>query len=679
MLTKFLFFAVFFMGFWAQAAGPQVYEEKKLFYSDLKDGKTDWLQTSTEFFPANSALKLPSFVDLYEVTKNKNGIGSYVVVRSSFYLGLGIDQIRGRMVNPQTLSMHSKRLKVLSCVESRCKANIKTTFADINVQVAYGLVEKKNASGPWESFFTALHNPDFVAAQEFTKIETVFAQGSSFSAFYSMGPELTWVQSYQIFSLKDSAYEKARMIPFFNLEKNVRGVIRDMILDARSAVLQERKYSAISASPQRMPAVSGHDRGLYSQDSYKLVDTDGDEALIQRAEVVPGHILKALFNDDKFSSSTDPWKPEVWESEDPLAGKVTPPAKPSGPSVQGREKPIHVEKFSEMLDQVLFEESQRGLTPVVGAFHEWSPETREKHLGKNAVVGFSKLFICLSLGFTNRFMKTGHEQDLWKWLVQQDYNSVTLPELFRASYRLSQGDVYLSLLTIENLLAANWRYRGREALPATKRLRPITSGYNYDKDKFGTWYHFFGMILYGYRTGSGFKANFVGRAEALGSNILSKGVDKTQKQWFNKLGGYIGEDLRESVATGRYQRGPSNPGVLAESYYLNRSEDFRDRLPLLQSQDLQLKAQAGMGGDSAIEIEIQNKGREDLLECVADIMTDYGAGYYAPFKIRRHGVSVEAQKTLTFSLPQERRRLKGVRVFIGECRQGNPQAMEWKR
>ena len=76
---------------------------------------------------------------------------------------------------------------------------------------------------------------------------------------------------------------------------------------------------------------------------------------------------------------------------------------------------------------------------------------------------------------------------------------------------------------------------------------PIANGYNYDSDRYGTWYHLFGMMLYGY-VKDGTHANFIGRVEALGSNVLSRhSVDKTQKQWMNKEGGFVGQNLKKLV------------------------------------------------------------------------------------------------------------------------------------
>lgn len=676
MLKRHVFSIFLVMTSWsaAMAVSPvSVVEEKQLLFTDIKDGRVDRIQTATQFVPAVEAAKIPRYMDIYGVAKNTEGIRNIIVVRSSFYLPLSINEIRQRMSSPLEVSRYSKNLKVKSCAGSECAGEIKTSMASLAISLRYGSIDKSHVPTEWETAFLVLHYPDLIAAQEFTQIESVFARGGSYTAFYKMGDNLTWAQSYQVFSAKESAYAKARLIPFLNLDKTIRNTIRDLLMDARSSILQEQVYASLVVGlASRMPAANGYDKDLYTQKSYRVIDPEGDAALIERAAKVPMNALKALFQNDDFGSITDPWQPEPWEMVEPLAGKnAEPVVKGPGPSIQGRDKPIKPEEFTEMMKQVLREEAPRGNKATVGIFHRWAPETVQN--AKSPVLVFSKLFVVLSMGFSSRFMTTGHETDLWKWIVAQDYNSITFPEMFRASLRIHRGDVYLALLTIENLLSANWRYGGRENMPVTKRLRPITSGYNYSEDKYGTWYHFYGMILYGYVTGSGFKSSFVGRSEALGSNMLSPGVDKTQKQWFNKMGGFIGADLREAVASGSYLREPFHPAALKEDYYLNRSEDFRDRLPVRQSAVLSAQIRRSFD-DTSSSIRIENMGDESFANCVVEVMVDKGAGYYSPFKYTILNVTLPARQQTELSLAEAPPR--GVRLFVSSCQQGSDQQLE---
>lgn len=657
-------------------AAPQVLEEKQLLYKDINDGNTDRMQTSIQFVPVDSSGSIPSYLDIYGLRKNKAGIASYVVVRSTFFLPLSIDEARARIVNPMVLSQYSKKLKVQSCSGAQCEVSIPTFISDIQMTLKYAQVDPSNASGTWIEFLKALHNPDFVTLHEFEKIAAVFKHGSSFSAFYNRGPRLTWVQGYQIFSVKQSAYDKGKRIPFFNLEKSIRGMIEDLLLDARSSLLREKKYTFFMNSSTRLPAATGPAQELTQQKADKVDDPQGDEALIDRALQMPGKLFQVLFGIGEVALQHPRLAPHEWERQD-LAPKSD--SEPSdlaeeGVSIQGRDAPIHLRRFSEMVDQVLLEEFQRGLTPRRGLFHEWSPETLRKHKGLNVVTKFSKLFVCLAIGITSTYMKTGQEKNLWDWLLAQDENSVTFPELFRASYRLHGGDVYLSLLSIENILSSHWRYKSRESLPSTKRLRPITSGYNYDGDKYGTWYHFFGMILYGYTTGQGFTSDLVGRIEAVGSNILSPHLDQTQKQWYNKLGGYIGANLRKSVIYQTFRHRASNPTVLEESYYLNQHEDFRDRLPLEKSAQLSLQVHVGKSQTPLLRVVIGNKSPQELKSCVVEVMRNFGKGYFGPGTRLYKKISLQAGGQTEFSWVGQRPR--AVRVYVSRCEQGPDQATE---
>ena len=113
--------------------------------------------------------------------------------------------------------------------------------------------------------------------------------------------------------------------------------------------------------------------------------------------------------------------------------------------------------------------------------------------------------------------------DLYNWMVAQTEGSLELVDVFRKSYRLNNGDIYKTLMTIENVLAHQWHNPKRESLTINSRLKPITSGHEYGEDKFGTWYHLFEIMLYGYVEG-GVRAHIIGRVEALGSKMLSPGV-----------------------------------------------------------------------------------------------------------------------------------------------------------
>ena len=247
-------------------------------------------------------------------------------------------------------------------------------------------------------------------------------------------------------------------------------------------------------------------------------------------------------------------------------------------------------------------------------------------------------------------------------MLAQSYNSITLPSLFQQSYILNEGDVYLTLLTIENVLASNWRFPGRENMPLTKRLKPIVSGYNYDSDRYGTWYHLFGMILFGYIK-SGTTANLVGRVEAQGSDVMAGfNVDKTQKQWMNKQGGFVGQNLKRMVLTGSWSQIPLTPENLSEDHYLNRTEDFRDRLTYNLSSEVKAEA---WGQLQTLETLRLTSLQQSLSKCQIDLIFDNGHGFDSRNKSSFQHQDLIAGQSLI--LPFSKNPVKAVRIFIKDC------------
>jgi hypothetical protein len=221
-----------------------------------------------------------------------------------------------------------------------------------------------------------------------------------------------------------------------------------------------------------------------------------------------------------------------------------------------------------MLTEVIAEESARGMPPSKGVPHDWSPEFKEKYAKQFYPVPlFSRLLVALAKGQTWKYMATGQELPLSKWIVAQPRASVTFDELFRQSYRLCRGDVYLTLLTVENTLAKHWRNPERDNLAVTQRLSRITN-IGPDGDKFGHWYHLVGIMLFGYVAG-GLVATAVGDVETAGSHVLSHFEPEWQENWVNHLGGQIGNGLREVVEHKTYAQHQLNPAYLKSSYYLN--------------------------------------------------------------------------------------------------------------
>ncbi|MCM2278287.1 MAG: hypothetical protein NDJ89_09445 [Oligoflexia bacterium] len=448
---------------------------------------------------------------------------------------------------------------------------------------------------------------------------------------------------------------------------NMKRAISSVILGISLALL------AVSGAAPRFPVTLDEAERFpedeliqYRQESYQLVDPVSDLALLRRSERVPLNILRTLLRGAE-SSAAQTVEPSYGfeEYEEGCPDCALPSAPPRG--IQGRENPLRREGFERMLTEVIAEERLGGLEPSYGTPHEWSPEFRRKYgsaENSSPYLFASKLLVALAVGDTHKHMRTDREKQLYLWVVAQPLKSVTFPELFRQAYRFCGGDVYLALMTMENLLAHHWKFEhGRERLPVTQRLKPITSGHEWDWDRFGTWYHLVGVMLYGYVAG-GVPSHLIGRIEALGANILTSS-DKTQKQWFNREGGWIGADLAKLVRGRGYLRHELDPSLLEEDRYLNRTEDFRDRLPV--ALDPALDAYLDRHGESGDVETVRLRHSGPTLEgCTVKLMFDRGFGFDSSDNSIRKSVRLCSGEYAR--IPSAGSGIQAVRGFVSACR-----------
>ena len=231
-MSKTHFFGTFFMLFWGfcASASAQIIEEPNFAYQAQR-GNADLIQLSISIQPVANISQVPAYADPYQLHNNQDGIRKFAMVRSTFTLKLGLEEIKKRTQNPLDLSSRSKKFKVNSCADRDCEGYIVTSFAKNNVSFTSAVMER--GAGGWENTFKALNDPDLIVAQRFTKIQYAFASGSNFTAFYKINENETWVQSFQFFMIRESAYG----IPF--LERMIREIMKDMLLDGRSAILQQ--------------------------------------------------------------------------------------------------------------------------------------------------------------------------------------------------------------------------------------------------------------------------------------------------------------------------------------------------------------------------------------------------------------------------------------------------------
>lgn len=467
-----------------------------------------------------------------------------------------------------------------------------------------------------------------------------------------------------------------------------------------SALLFESSVKAVTISPktlQEAEAYSAEDLQEFRESGYQLSDPASDYALLQRAELVPARIIKTLTNTQQEiepinqDEDYEDTHLEPLPADQPLgsssgfteyclqnssAAGLFAPVRDSagmdseeqmqrllagidniGKSIQGKQNPIRRDGFSKMFAEVMKEEEKNGIEPSYGQPHEWSKEFLDKYGHTSPMLVSSKLLMALAVGDTSRYMRTDKEGDLYKWMVSQPDSSLTIPEVFRQSYRLNSGDVYKTLLTIENVMAHQWRNPNRDDLPLTHRLKPITNGHEYAGDRFGTWYHFFGIMLYGYVEG-GVKAGLIGRIEALGSFILTPSEVKTQKAHMNKQGGLVGDDLAKLVKTKSYETLETDSSSLAEGSYLDHTEDFRDRIKVVLSSEIK----ASLQRDEDRGTVLIRDTKRSLRDCKVEVMPDStGWGFDASDKTVTEHVDLGSQFNY---VPVFNRDLRAVRGFI---------------
>jgi hypothetical protein len=217
--------------------------------------------------------------------------------------------------------------------------------------------------------------------------------------------------------------------------------------------------------------------------------------------------------------------------------------------VESRKTPINANALSLDLIQVIEEEEKKGIALKKGESHLWSKKFKEdkKLLSVQTIRSIpSKMLTTLSEGKSGDLMVTEKEKELSQFILSQKTSSITPAELFRKSYQLNEGNLYLSLLTIENVLAKEWLHPKRDEFKQTQNLQPFSKVFGSHGDVFGHWYHMFGMMFYGYEKGA-MSAGVVGKAESLGSLVISKFKDERQENRINMSAGRVGNNLKNYV------------------------------------------------------------------------------------------------------------------------------------
>ena len=333
--------------------------------------------------------------------------------------------------------------------------------------------------------------------------------------------------------------------------------------------------------------------------------------------------------------------------------------------MDGSVNPFKVGEMQKMLLQIMKEEMANGITPKLGTPHTWSPEFIaycKKH-GEVIPLNFSKLLVALASGVTSRHFKTGQEEALIAAVLTHPDGSVTMDQMFRASYRLNKGEFYLTLLTIENVLSDFWRHPQREQLAVTRKLAQISNFYQGKGNKYGSWYHFYGLMLYGYVEG-GLRAWLVGNIETQGSHVLGHFQNEQQEDFIGSIAGKIGSMTAKSIAKSEYVSFKPDRNYCDPEVYLNLHEDFRDRMEFVESKEFSSSLD-----DSTMWLKSLYR---DYLDCHVEVMyNDYTGKLNSNNLVKKDHMNFKKGRDVAISLgfPDE---LTLARAFITGCIKDQP-------
>ena len=290
----------------------------------------------------------------------------------------------------------------------------------------------------------------------------------------------------------------------------------------------------------------GYDSEQFQQEGLKLVDPLGDAYLIRRLDTIPAKLFNFLAREPLPQT-------DGVAREGELDFRI------------GKTLPFDIERLLNQCGQIMLAHYP-AIYPTLGEEHKWSPEAR-----RYLLYGFwhrlwrysicqqrdfplpllqrSKLFLCLACGWTSRYCVTGQEQALAERMLQYPDRGIRLHDLFDESYVLNEGNLYLTLLTCENVLAGEPHRKGRENDPLQQKLSYIRHDSKELGDNYGAWYHFFGIALYGMLRPE-LVSRFVADTESLGS-FFYEGSDR-QETLINRYGAIFGARLREMMDEGRW-------------------------------------------------------------------------------------------------------------------------------
>ena len=280
----------------------------------------------------------------------------------------------------------------------------------------------------------------------------------------------------------------------------------------------------------------GYESGMYRQDSLLRIDPIGDAYLLRKLDTIPAKLLYHLFVEPMPQNEK----------------------RPDGERFRiGSSIPIDTDRLLNKCAEIMRAHFP-DIFPCVGEEHRWSDEAEQylrfgfwHRLGRHwsgkqkdfpaPTLGCSKLLICLACAWTSRYCVTGMEEALKERAMTYPDRAVLPHNLFEESYVLNGGDLYLTLLTCENILAGMPFRLDRDEDPFQKKLAYIRHDSKEYGDNYGAWYHFFGIALYGLMRPE-CTSVFIADTESFGS-FFYEGRDR-QENLINHHGALFGRRLR---------------------------------------------------------------------------------------------------------------------------------------
>jgi hypothetical protein len=296
---------------------------------------------------------------------------------------------------------------------------------------------------------------------------------------------------------------------------------------------------------------SSYEAVHYQQDRLQLEDPKGDAFLIRKLDQVPKKLLDALVKSSYPQAEIQKEKElkALEQNQKDQAGfKI------------GKTKPIDVDRFVNNCRQIIHN-YYPNIIPTIGEEHKWSPKAKRyliygfwhrfgRHIFRkqkefpSPLFFRSKLFLLLACGWTSRYAVTGTEEALKKRIMLYPDKKMHLHHMFMESYVLNRGNLYLTFLTAENVLAGDPYRVDRENDPIQKKLAYIRHDNLQMGDNYGAWYHFFGISMYALMR-SAVTARAVAEIESVGSFFL-EGADK-QENYINRYGAIFGRKFKKMI------------------------------------------------------------------------------------------------------------------------------------